>query len=264
MRPTYFEKYLDIAPFSLALWRAVEARELARAKRQVKYQRPVLDLGCGFGEFAGVFYESTIEVGIDISPTDLVKAAKVKTYRNLYVEDARKLSFASGSFSTILSISVLEHIPKVEQAIKECYRVLKPKGLLVATLPTDRLYSMLFYVGFLEKVRLGFLARWYFRLYNKAFKHVNLWSQPRWERVLENAGFQIILSRQIMSPKVTRLFDLFLISALPSQMGRWLFGNRLIWGLKWKKQLLKKLFEPLISQVTTEGSNIILVAQKPS
>jgi len=104
MEPTYFEKYLDIAPFSLALWRAVEAKELKLVKELTKYQRPILDIGCGFGEFSGVFFTSTIEVGIDISPNDLLKAAQGKTYKNLYVEDARKLSFSNKTFYTVISI----------------------------------------------------------------------------------------------------------------------------------------------------------------
>lgn len=261
-KQTYFEKYLEIAPFSLALWRAVEAKELRRIKRRFKYQRPILDVGCGFGEFAGVFFESMIEVGIDISPTDLLRAAQGKTYKNLYAEDARELSFAANSFATVISISVLEHIPGVEKAIQEIYRVLKPGGLFIATIPTDELYSCLLYPMLFEKLRLRGFAQWYFRLYNRVFKHINLWSQKKWLQLLKGAGFEVIHSEKIIPAKTTRIFDLFLITALPSQVGRWLFGNRLIWGLSWKKRLLRRIFEPLIQLKETGGSNIVIVAQK--
>ena len=260
---TYFEKYLDVAPFSLALWRAVEANELKRVKKHYKYKRPILDIGCGFGEFAGVFFESTVEVGIDISPTELLKAAQGKTYNKLYTEDARKLSFADKSFATAISISVLEHIPAAEKAVQEIYRVLKPEGLFIATIPTDELYYYLLYPRLFEKLGLKQLAHWYFRLYNKAFKHINLWPQEKWLQVLKKTGFKVIHSEKIISPKITRIFDLFLITALPSQIGRWLFGNRLVWGLTWKKKLLNNIFNHLIDKQSSQGSNIIVVAQKP-
>ncbi len=261
-KQTYFEKYLDIAPFALALWRAVEARELELVRKKFNCHRPVLDVGCGFGEFAGVFFNRAIEVGIDISPTDLLQAAQGKTYKNLFVEDARKLSFPNHKFATAISISVLEHIPQVELAIKEIYRVLKPKGYLIATIPTNKLYSCLFYPRLLEKIGLKRLGHWYYRLYNKSFKHVNLWPESKWKKIFQESKFKIVYSRQIISPLVTKIFDLFLITALPSQIGRWLFGNRVIWGLSWKKWLLTKIFSHLITQPTNAGSNIIIVLQK--
>lgn len=259
---TYFEKYLDIAPFALALWRAIEAQALHQAKRRTHYRPPILDLGCGFGEFSGVFFKSTIEVGIDISAVDLLRAAQGKKYRNLYAQDARHLSFPDHSFVTIISISVLEHIPQVRQAIAEAYRVLRPGGFFIVTLPTDKLYSYLFYPSLFRKLGLSWLARLYYHLYNRAFKHINLWSQARWVKLIHSVGFKLVYTQEIISPTATKIFDLFLITALPSQIGRWLLGNRLIWGLGWKKKFLNAVFSRLIYQPTQSGSNIILVAQK--
>lgn len=263
MSLTYFKRYLDIAPFALALWRAIEAQALQQAKRRTRYRQPILDLGCGFGEFSGVFFKSTIEVGIDISAVDLLRAAQGKKYRNLYAQDARHLSFPNHSFATIISISVLEHIPQVRQAISEAYRVLRPGGFFIVTLPTDKLYSCLFYPSLFERLGLSWLARIYYRLYNRAFKHINLWPQTRWAKLIRSAGFKLVYIQEIISPPATKIFDLFLITALPSQIGRWLFGNRFIWGLSWKKKLLSTIFGPFITTPSSTGSNIIIVAQKP-
>jgi len=259
---SYFEKYLDIAPFSLALWRAVEAKALREVKENYDYQSPILDLGCGFGEFSGVFFDRMIEVGIDVSPTDLLKAAQGKVYKNLYVDDARKLSLKSDSFSTVISISVLEHIPQVQKAIDEAYRVLKSDGLFIVTMPTSKLYSCLLLPRLLDRIGLHKIALAYFHLYNLAFKHINIWPQSKWLKLFTQSGFKIRYCQEILSPTVTRIFELFLITALPSQISRWLFGNRLIWGLGWKKQLLSKIFNPLIESPSKSGSNIIIVAQK--
>lgn len=247
MSVNYLDKYLDIAPFSHALWRSLEAKALDKTKRLIKYRRPILDLGCGFGEFSGVFFKSSIEVGVDISPADLLKADRFKKYRHLYVEDARNLSFTDSSFSTVISISVLEHIPQVNQAIKESYRVLKPGGYFIITVPTRELNNYLFYPYWL----------------NRVFRHVNLWPVIKWERLLTQTGFKLILSQTFISQTVARIWELFLITALPSQLFRWLTGHRLIWRLNWKKHLLNRLFGYLIHQKSDSGCNLILVAQKP-
>jgi len=258
----YFEKYLDIAPLSHALWRSIEANELARVKRKIKYQKPVLDLGCGFGEFSGVFFQSHIEVGIDTSPTDLLKAAKKNKYKNLYNEDARNLSFKPKSFFTVVSISVLEHISGAEAAISEAHRVLKKNGYFIITVPTDELYTHLFYPKLLERFGAKWMARRYFRLLNKAFRHVNLWPKKKWESIIKKAGFEIVESKKFVSKTATNAFDIFLITALPSQLGRWITGERLIWKIGWKKRLLNKLFGKLAKEKTQSGSNIIIVAKK--
>jgi len=63
----YLKDYLKVAPISHSVWRAAEAKELSK----IDLPPPTLDVGCGFGEFAGVFFDSMIEVGIDISLPDV-------------------------------------------------------------------------------------------------------------------------------------------------------------------------------------------------
>jgi hypothetical protein len=50
-------------------------------------------------------------------------------------EDLTCLSFATGTFDYILSFDVFEHIPNYRLAIKECFRVLKPGGKILFTIP---------------------------------------------------------------------------------------------------------------------------------
>jgi ubiquinone/menaquinone biosynthesis C-methylase UbiE len=247
-----------VAPFSHALWRAVEAGEVSK----LKYDKPVLDIGCGFGEFAGVFFESTVEVGIDISSADLIKAKTGGKYRRLFLADARSLPFEDKSFSTVISISVLEHIPKVELALREISRVLKKGGVLIFTVPTDRLYDSLFYTQLFEKIEIPILAKLYFNLFNNVFKHYNIFSQERWGKMVEKAGLKVEKSQIITSKTLTMLFDLFLIYALPSQIGRLFFRKRFIWALKTKTWFLKRIFSRYLLAEAHSGSNIIIMARK--
>lgn len=50
-------------------------------------------------------------------------------------EDLCALSFADASLDAIVSLDVLEHIPDYPQALRECYRCLRPGGRLMWSVP---------------------------------------------------------------------------------------------------------------------------------
>src|SRR5437867_1156813 len=108
----YFRRYLDIGPLGLALWRSVEAKHLSR----VKLKRPILDIGCGFGEFAQAFADEQIDMGIDNSSWDLYTASKTKKYKNLTLADAADLPFPDNTYASAFSISTFEHIQEADKA----------------------------------------------------------------------------------------------------------------------------------------------------
>jgi len=50
-------------------------------------------------------------------------------------EDVEALSFPDNSLDLIVSNDVFEHVPHPDKAFSECARVLKPGGVLLATIP---------------------------------------------------------------------------------------------------------------------------------
>lgn len=50
-------------------------------------------------------------------------------------EDVMNLSFADGSFDRVLSFDVLEHVPDPDRAFSALFRVLKPGGVLIFSVP---------------------------------------------------------------------------------------------------------------------------------
>ena len=52
-------------------------------------------------------------------------------------EDVMALSYADDSFDLIVSNDVMEHIPDPSRALSECFRVLKPGGEVLASIPFD-------------------------------------------------------------------------------------------------------------------------------
>jgi ubiquinone/menaquinone biosynthesis C-methylase UbiE len=255
----FFEKYLKVAPLSHALWRSVEACELAK----YKLTKPILDLGCGFGEFSGVFFESQIEVGVDINPQDILKAAATGKYHKTIVADARKLPFKDHSFGSVISISTLEHIPDNSQVFKEAFRVLKPQGTFFFSVPTDKLFDGLLLVKLLNALGLKVLSYLYYRALNKAFKHVFIPSEATWLKIAESAGFKIEKVQGTI-PQITLIFwELGLPFASPSQLWKLFLGRRLVIA----PDLKAKLYRPLARFIESDPdfkANIFVVVRKPS
>lgn len=72
----------------------------------------------------------------DIRETEhLAKALKIDSHCRLYKGVLSDLKHSSDSFDLITCISVLEHIPKDNEAVETMWSLLKPGGTLILTLP---------------------------------------------------------------------------------------------------------------------------------
>jgi len=95
----------------------------------------ILDVGCGSGIFSQLLaaYSSNI-IGIDIvNRTEIINNCKDNI--NLSLMSAEKLGFKEKTFDLVIMMEVLEHIPDVDFALKEVYRILKDDGKLIASTP---------------------------------------------------------------------------------------------------------------------------------
>lgn len=253
----YFRRYLRIAPLCVALWRSVEAKHLSK----VKLLRPILDIGCGWGEFAEAFGVN-IDMGIDIAPQDLYAAAKGKMYKNLTLADARNLPFRENSYGSIFSISTFEHITDTSKLLKEMYRVLKPDGILAITMETDEVDKNTFYRPMLRKMGLRFLSDWLTSAYNSYFNRHNLPSKKQWIADFEKAGFKIVTVKNIISPTITKLYDLFILTSWPAQLFRPFIGRRKVFRPRFMEDLLTRIFLRYIEKEEKIGTNLFIVAKK--
>ncbi len=93
----------------------------------------VLDAGCGNGIFTIKLKELNAEViGVDASEYLIKSAQKHFHGINFFVHDLNnKLPFEDSSFDVIVSKMVIEILSDIKFAVKEFYRVLKPKGKLI-------------------------------------------------------------------------------------------------------------------------------------
>lgn len=256
---SYLRAYLRVAPYAIALHRALEAAHISQAP----LKEPLLDLGCGFGEFGSIFFKEPAEAGIDLSRSDLKKAREKRVYRLLAQADALRLPFRDGSFASVLSVSTLEHVQGVRAALAEAFRVLQPGGTFVFTVPTDRLSQMLVVPRALTSLGLGPLGAAYVDRLNTSLMHVNLWDAGEWRQAVQQAGFEVDVLRMIVSARSTAVWDAGLGPALLERFWRLMTGRRLL-----KPRPLVRLLEAALARFGEEegssGSNLFVVARKPA
>jgi SAM-dependent methyltransferase len=189
----------------VALWRAVELRVAA----EERYARPLLDLGCGDGLIAQVLFgiENPVDVGFDLWLGQLRQAARSGAYRHVDLAEGRRLPYASGTFATVFSNSVLEHIPDAEPVVREVGRVLKPGGRFIFTVPSDAFHSLLDgYIQAMEAGEVGQAER-YTAGVDVWLEHHHYHTPDEWRDILAAAGMTLAKARYYIPEPVERLWD---------------------------------------------------------
>lgn len=110
------------------------------AELDLSNNQRILDLGCGRGFYLKAINQLNPELkltGLDINP-EYLNAAKetIDSPRIKFIKgDATNLPFENNSFDQIIASEILEHIKEDERVIEEVYRVLKPGGKVIITVP---------------------------------------------------------------------------------------------------------------------------------
>ena len=95
----------------------------------------LLDAGCGTGIFTHAFLRMGVKVtGLDLSLPMLRAARRKRTGygMSLVQGDMLRLPFRDSTFDHVLSVTALEFLPEAAGALKECFRVVRPGGTVVA------------------------------------------------------------------------------------------------------------------------------------
>jgi ubiquinone/menaquinone biosynthesis C-methylase UbiE len=100
-------------------------------------------LGCGTGNLLlhyALLGKAKEYYGIDISPgmIDICRKNAQALNKEIFVKvaDAEDLPFEDGSFDAVVGHAILHHIPDVDRALREVYRIMKPGGFCIFSEPT--------------------------------------------------------------------------------------------------------------------------------
>jgi ubiquinone/menaquinone biosynthesis C-methylase UbiE len=115
----------------------------------------VLEVGCGHGHVLDVILKKNAKViGVDINFNSLMISNKRLDGKDvsLIQSNAHNLPFKDKTFNVLICSEVLEHLPNLEEVLKEFKRVIKPNGKIIITVPNDPLMRIarLIYWPFLE------------------------------------------------------------------------------------------------------------------
>ena len=153
----------------------------------VKQGESLIDIGCGTGEFIFQLRKRFDKVvGIDTSSHAIEFAGRrVGEDKGISLEcgELDSFQFPSEDFDVCLCLDVLEHVRSVYPLVKEIFRILRPDGEIIVTVPN-----------------------WYdiitTRILRRRSFHVHTMTPWNWMGLLKRAGFRIRFYRAVEFPLV--------------------------------------------------------------
>ncbi len=137
---------------NIEIWRLRTVWKLADYKKD----DVVLDLGCGEGFYLKMIIKPKEIWGIDISKIALKRARRInKSKRKVKIMfgDAGDLrNVNSEYFDKVTTSEMLEHVPRPKKVMKEIHRILKKDGVLVVSVPNEKVIQKI--VRFIKLFRL--------------------------------------------------------------------------------------------------------------
>lgn len=253
-------QHLQDLPAFRALLRAVEARLY---QDWLPLAEPVLDVGCGDGHFASVAFPQPLTAGIDPATAALREARERGAYRVLACSLGDALPFAREQFATVISNSVLEHIPAVEAVLAEIARVLRPGGRFIFCVPGDHFTELLFFTQLFHRLHLHGLARAYESYFNRVSRHHHCDGVVVWYSRLAAAGLQPLVSFYYFSARALHALDLGHYWGLPSLIAKKLTGRWILAPARWNLAFVERRLRPLYEEsLPAVGAYLFFVAEK--
>lgn len=253
-------QHLKDLPYFRALLRAVEARFYT----DLTLTGPVLDLGCGDGHFASLALAGrTPTVGVDPWWSPLTKAVQRGVYHHAVQSLGSSLPFPSGYFNTVISNSVLEHIPNLDAVLLETGRVLRPGGSLIFCSPSENFLPFLSVSAALRRVKLRRLGQAYEDFFNRISRHHHCDDPATWMTRLKRCGFQTERWWYYFSQPALRTLEWGHYFGLPSALihaltRRWLLAPER-WNLIVTEKYVRRYYEEPLPE---RGAYVFFVAKK--
>jgi SAM-dependent methyltransferase len=254
------------------LWRHIRGlpyfRAMLRAVEDSFYQRleipgPVLDVGCADAHFASVAFQRPLDVGLDPWSEPLREARSRKAYCLIVQSDGGQMPFADGRFASVISNSVLEHIPHVERVLKEIARVIRPGGWFVFCVPNHRFPQLLLGTQVFKKLDLPGAADWYSRFFNRISRHVHCNPPDVWQERLENTGFVIDRYWDYFPARALHVMETGHFFGVPALVSRKLTGRWILARNRFNLEIPYRLARRTIqSPISPEGAYTFYITHR--
>jgi len=147
----FYQVYLPEEESSIESWEKMMKPVFSRAANLLGGYRKsgrLLDVGTGFGFFVAEMKKKEWEAaGVEISQKALDYATNVLGL-TVHPGPLEKAGFPENHFDAVTGFYVIEHLPFPKTFLRECYRILKPGGLLLLRYPhTTPIKNFLRFLG---------------------------------------------------------------------------------------------------------------------
>lgn len=207
-----FQRYFPHTPTALAV------KECARlsAVRRYPCPGPVLDVGCGDGLFARLAFDNVEVWGIDIDAKEGRWAAASRAYSQVILGDVTQARLPEAFFASCVANCSLEHVPRIDLALKNIFNSLQPGGVAYLFVPNPNWAQHLLSVRTLSELGAAGLASQLQHAIDQFFKHHHLYDEAGWSELVVQAGLEVVSVEPVLSSATTVAFEAFL---LPSLLG---------------------------------------------
>lgn len=256
----YLREHLREVPPFRALLRSMECRLFEQAG---PVEEPVLDLGCGDGHFASMVFRESPSAGIDEDQRILHEARARSVHQHLMVASATELPFPSNFFKAVVANCVLEHIPDIDTALAEVFRVSHPVGRLLFSVPSHRFGEMLLGSTVLRSLGFARCAQAYADWFNRRSSHFHTDHPATWLKRLARHGFKVLHWEYYMSPTAHQVFDLAHYLSAPRLISRKLSGKWVLFSNLPTNILFERWLRPHYeAKPTGEGAYLFFHTRK--
>ena len=237
--------HLREMPLHRVIMRTIEAQILS----DIKFPRPILDIGCGDGHFGSIVFRDGADVGLDPGLSDLAEATHRGVYRLLVSADSGAMPFPKAHFASVVSNCVFEHIPDIDATVAEIARVLRPGGTFACTVVGENFSEFLTSARAWRRLGLARAHRAYVDWFNRKSVHYRFDPPPVWKTRFERVGLEVRGWRYYLSPKAARAFHRSHYVSLPhlaarKLTGRWVPLPALMDNAFWVRRLSRYTDEP--------------------
>jgi SAM-dependent methyltransferase len=170
--------------------------------------------------FASVAFEDAEVWGIDIDAREGRWAAASRAYSHVVVADVTCAKLPEAFFQTCIANCSLEHVPRIDLAMQNIYRSLKPGGRVLMFVPNKGWAQQLLSYRLLAALGATGLAATLEQGIDTFFRHEHLYDEAGWREVLSDAGFVVEAVEPVLSSATTVAFEALLVPSLAGKLNK--------------------------------------------
>lgn len=141
----------------------------------------LLEMGCGLGHLLGLLQDDFACIGIDLIDYSIEQTQRNAPKAQAYQMDVSDIAtrFEAGTFSAVVALHLVEHLPNPQQTLIDVNRLLKMGGVFLYATPQPE-YSLRRFKD-AENDAIG-----------KDKTHINVHPPHTWRTWTEASGFEVI------------------------------------------------------------------------